>query len=58
MKISALIIKLESLKTQHGDIDVFCDSLSHSFPPDLAVRKRPFIVGDDIQDRKVVVLNS
>ncbi len=49
MKISELIKQLEVVQKNEGDIKVVIDSLSHAFPPDLAVRTR---------DERVLVLNS
>lgn len=37
MKISELIEKLQKVKEEHGDINVYTQSLSH-WPPELDVR--------------------
>lgn len=50
MKISDLIQALERIKANNGDLPVRIDTISHTFPPDLAVRERG--------DGKVLVLNS
>lgn len=51
MTISQLVKELQEKQQEHGDIEVVCLTLTHAFPPDLAVRK-----GTD--DRKRLVLNS
>lgn len=50
VRINDLIRTLEDLCRKHGDIVVVCDTLTHSFPPDPAVRERG--------EKKVLVLNS
>jgi len=50
MKISELIKILEHYKKIEGDLSTCIDTLSHSFPPDVAVKER--------NGRKVLLLNS
>lgn len=40
MKISELIEKLQKVKEEHGDLDVYTQSLSHMWSPSLDVRNR------------------
>lgn len=51
MRITDLIAELERLKKAHGDIAVKVQTLSHTWPPDLTVRKYP-------HGEKYVVLND
>lgn len=51
MIISELIEKLKLVKAHSGDIEVRCITISHSFPPDLLVKK-----GNDGKD--YLILNS
>lgn len=48
--ISDLISRLQAIMAREGDLICRCDSLSHSWPPTLAVFERG--------DRKVLVLNG
>jgi hypothetical protein len=41
MTITELIAELQRLLELHGDLPCRVDTLSHTFPPDLVVRKRP-----------------
>lgn len=41
MKISELIKKLEKLQKEHGDIEAKVQTLSHTWDPDITVRKYP-----------------
>lgn len=50
MTISQLEKLLKKIREEHGDIRVTIDSMSHTFPPDLAVR--------NAGKEKVLVLNS
>lgn len=52
MRLSDLIKELSKLKEKHGDIEVLTQTLSHRWPPDLAVRKER---GSDVE---YVLLNS
>lgn len=50
MKISDLIKDLEDKKKEHGDIEVRCLTMTHSFPPDLRVKT--------VGDKKYLILND
>lgn len=39
MRITELIEKLKLIKAHSGDIEVVCTTMTHSFPPDLFVKK-------------------
>jgi hypothetical protein len=48
--ISELILELQGIMNEHGDLPVRCDTLTHSFRPDLVVRTR--------DGTKILILNS
>lgn len=57
MKISELIEELKELKEEHGDLEVWTESLNHRWAPDLVVRRRA-ARRDEGKELKFLVLNG
>ncbi len=59
MKISQLIAALSKIKDEHGDLNVYTQSLSHVWDPELTLRKDGKPWGCPVQgEPNGVLLNS
>lgn len=57
MKLCAYIQCLQKIEAEHGDIDVYIRSISHTFEADAPVIKEKIDVGPDGKPLKAVLLN-
>lgn len=58
MKISQLIEQLEKIKKEHGDLNVYTQSLTHTWDPDLSLRKEGRLWDGTTDKPDSVLLNS
>lgn len=58
MKISQLIAQLEKIKKGHGDLNVYTQSLTHTWDPELTLRKEGRLWDGATGKPDSVLLNS